>query len=87
MQAADRVQLARQFAGIGGHERARAGLDERRGDRERRALVAAGGEVGYDLKDRAARERGVRPASKRGKRFDVHARIRRGNEASRRGPN
>jgi hypothetical protein len=77
MHAPDRVQLSRQFAWIGGHDRARASVDKRSGDRERRALVAADREGGDDLKDRAACERGVGPASKRVKRIDVHAQIRR----------
>jgi hypothetical protein len=80
VQAANRLQLARKFAGIGGDERARAGLDKGRGDRECRALVASGFDRRNNLENRAAGERRVRPASKRGERADIHAKLGRQRE-------
>ena len=76
VQAPDRLQLARQLAGIGRHERARAGLRQSGGDGERRALVAAGVNGRDDLEDRSAGERRVRPAPKGRKRVDAHAKLR-----------
>ena len=73
MQTADRLQLARQLAGIGRHQRARAGLRQGGGDGERRALIAAGVDRRHDLEDRSAGERRARPAPERRKRVDPHA--------------
>ena len=71
-EAPDRLQFARQLAGIGRHERPRAGLRQRRGDGERRPFVAAGVDGRDDLEDRPAGERRVRPAAERSERVDAH---------------
>ena len=73
-EAADRLQFARHFAGIGRHHRPRAGLRQRRGDGERRPFVAAGVDGRDDLEDRPAGERRVGPAAKRSERVDAHGR-------------
>ena len=71
-QAADRLQFAGQLAGIAGDQRPRAGLRQRRGNRERRPFVAAGVDGRDDLEDRPAGERRVRPAPERSERVDAH---------------
>ena len=59
-EAANRLQFAGQLARIGRHQRPRAGLRQRRGDRKRRAFVAAQSDRRDDLEDRPAGERRVR---------------------------
>ena len=73
-EAADRLQFAGQLAGIAGDQRPRAGLRQRRGDRERRPFVAAGVDGRDDLEDRPAGERRVRSAAERSERVDAHGR-------------
>ncbi len=76
MQAPDRLQLARQLAGIRRHERACASLRQSGDDGERRAFVAAGVNGRDNLEDRPAGERRVRPTAERRKRVDAHAKLR-----------
>ena len=80
MQRADGLRFAGEVARIGDDQRARAGVDQRLGDRERRQPVAARS-AGPDLQDGPSRKRGVDAASEGGKRFDGHARLRSGARA------
>ena len=77
METADRLQFARHFSGIGGHQRPRSNLNQGGGDRERRSFVPPDGDRRNDLEDRAPRKRRISPASKRGEPLDVHATNRR----------
>ncbi len=78
MQASDRLHFAREHLRLAGDERPRARIDQRRGDRQRRPLVAAGGARRHDLQDGAARERLFRRASEGGKGTGAHLRLRPG---------
>ena len=81
-ETADCLQFASQPAGIGRHQRPRAGLRQRRGDGERRAFVAARSDRRDDLEDRAAGERRVRPAPKGRGRVNAHGAPRRKQESA-----
>ena len=71
MKAAERLDLARKLAGIGGDEGAGACIDQGGRDSERRALVASGGERRNDLQNRPAGKTGVR-AAERSERAGAH---------------
>jgi len=81
MKAAERLDLARKLAGIGGDEGAGACIDQGGRDSERRALVASGGERRNDLQNRPAGERRVRSAPEGRERVDSHLRLRIGARA------
>ena len=70
-EAADRLQFARQRAGVGRHQRPRAGLGQRRRDGERRAFVAARVGRRNDLENGPAGERRVRRAPEGRERVDA----------------
>ncbi len=76
VQRPDRLRLARELARIGDDQGPRAGLDQRLGDRHRRAPVGGRGRGRRDLHDRSARKRRVESSSEGGKRPCVHARLR-----------
>ena len=79
MQAADRLDFAREHLCLAGDERPRARIDQRRGDRQRRPLIAAGSAGRHDLQDGAARERLFRTASEREKGAGAHVWLRQGD--------
>ena len=72
-EAANRVQFARQLAGVARDQRPRARLRERRGDGERGPFVAAGVDRRDDLEDRPSGQRRIGPAAERSERVDAHA--------------